>query len=565
LLRLLYLASILLFTMLHAEAVIKIQSECCNLEKFKLNYFIDHSANTTLSELKDKNFTEADNKISLGINAPVVWVKLVLKNEYQDRINLNIHNIYAFHASSIHYYELNAKKEVIRQINYEPRHNVNTDLMEGAIAPFRVTLAPSEQKIIYMRSHFLAYQIIDLKILDDKAAKENLIHEYMPIVVLMSILLTLAFYYFLLYFASKHKEYVYYAIYLATSSIFIGYSYGMLTHYFHIFGQLSLYLNATILISPVFLALFIKVIFNTKAEHVRENIFLNSIIVLFGLTYVYSFLNYYFAIELATYLYIYLLVIMLGVGVSLYRKKVALVGYFLLAHITYIFFTLIALLYYNGHIVFNYYTSHAVAIGTMLEAFLLGFLVSYRIQVLEDDNSKKDKIILTDTMTKLYNKHYFEEALNEKLKIQRREKHVLALLVIDIDYFKQYNDLYGHIRGDEALKAVAKVLKASLNADDMAFRIGGEEFAIICTDSSKKKILTFTNRVQHNIQNLKIVHEKSAVSPYLSVSIGLHFTSTHLIENGRKVFEYADKALYTAKRNGRNRIEIYGDISKILF
>jgi diguanylate cyclase (GGDEF)-like protein len=168
-------------------------------------------------------------------------------------------------------------------------------------------------------------------------------------------------------------------------------------------------------------------------------------------------------------------------------------------------------------------------------------------------------------MTNLYNKHYFEEALKEKLKIQRREKRVLALLVIDIDYFKQYNDLYGHIRGDEALKSVAKVLKASLNADDMAFRIGGEEFAIICTDSSKKKILTFTNRVQHNIQNLKIVHEKSAVSPYLSVSIGIHFTSTHLIENGRKVFEYADKALYAAKRNGRNRIEIYGDITKILF
>ena len=135
--------------------------------------------------------------------------------------------------------------------------------MDGAIAPFRVTLAPSEQKVIYMRSHFLAYQIIDLKILDDKAAKQNLIHEYLPIVVLMSILLTLALYYFLLYIALKHKEYLYYAIYLATSSIFIGYSYGMLTHYFHVFGQLSLYLNSTILLSPVFLALFVKVIFNT--------------------------------------------------------------------------------------------------------------------------------------------------------------------------------------------------------------------------------------------------------------------------------------------------------------
>ena len=160
-------------------------------------------------------------------------------------------------------------------------------------------------------------------------------------------------------------------------------------------------------------------------------------------------------------------------------------------------------------------------------------------------------------MTNLYNKHYFEEVLKEKLKIQRRQKSVLALLVIDIDYFKQYNDLYGHMKGDEALKDVAKVLKASLSGDDMAFRIGGEEFAIICAATSKKKILTYAKRIQHNIQNLKIVHEESDVSPYLSVSLGIHFTSTHLIENARKVFEYADRALYAAKRNGRNRVEIY--------
>ena len=126
-LRLLFLASILLFTMVQAESVIKIQSECCDLEKFKLNYFIDHSANMTISEIKDQKFTEGANKISLGIDAPVVWVKLVLKNESPELIDLNIHNIYAFHASSLHYYELNAKEDVVRQINYEPRNNINTE------------------------------------------------------------------------------------------------------------------------------------------------------------------------------------------------------------------------------------------------------------------------------------------------------------------------------------------------------------------------------------------------------------------------------------------------------
>ncbi len=564
LLRFLWLLFIVLSTILNAEAVVKIQSDNYDIESFKLNYFVDTSGNMSLKEVKEQDFTEGKNKISLGINSNVTWVKLVLKNDTENLQKLYLHNIYAFHASSIHYYKLNSYGEVTQEINYEPRNNVNTDLMDGAIAPFKIELKPKEETIIYMRSHFLAYQIIDLQIFNKKQAKENLIGEYMPIVVLMSVLLTLSLYYILLFFISGHKEYIYYALYLASSSIFIGYSYGMLTHYFHIYGMYSLYLNATVLISPIFLALFIKVIFNTKKKYFIENMLLNSIVVIFALVYVYSFFDYYFTMELATFIYIYLLIIMFAVGISLYRKKVALVTYFLVAHIFYIIFTWIALLYYNGEIDFNYFTSHAVAIGTTFEAFLLGFLVSYRIRILEESNSKKDKMILTDMMTNLYNKSYFEEALNDKLRIQQKEKNILALLIIDIDYFKQYNDVYGHVAGDEALKAVAVVLKDSLtHADDMAFRVGGEEFAIICINTNKNKILTCAKNIQKNIENLKLEHKKSDVSQYLTVSIGIHFASTRIIENARKVYEYADKALYAAKREGRDKIEIYGDITKL--
>ena len=563
-LRFSWLLFIILSTIVYAETVVKIQSDHYDLESFKLNYFIDTSGNMSLEEVKDQNFIEAENKLSLGINAHVTWIKIVLKNETQNLQKLHIHNIYAFHSSSIHYYELNSNEKVIQEINFEPRNNVNTDSMNGAVAAFKVMLEPNDKKVIYMRSHFLAYQIIDLKILNDKQAQENLIGEYMPIVVLMSVLLTLSLYYLLLFFISGHKEYIYYALYLASSSIFIGYSYGMLTHYFHIYGMFSLYLNATVLLSPVFLALFIKVIFNTKMKHSVENMFLNSIVVIFGLAYIYSFVDYYFAIELASFIYMYLLIVMLGVGISLCRKKVALVTYFLVAHIFYIIFTWIALLYYSGEIDFNYFTSHAVAIGTTLEAFLLGFLVSYRIRVLEESNHKKDKMILTDMMTNLYSKSYFEEALQDKLKIQQKDKNVLGLMVIDIDYFKQYNDIYGHVAGDEALKEVATALKDVLiHDDDMAFRIGGEEFAIICMSTSKKKIIKCAESIQVNIENLKIEHKKSDVSQYLTVSIGIHFSSIQMLENAKKVYEYADKALYTAKREGRNKIEIYGDITKI--
>jgi len=339
----------------------------------------------------------------------------------------------------------------------------------------------------------------------------------------------------------------------------------MLTHYYHIYGKLTLYLNATILLSPIFLAQFVKTIFNTKKEHILENRLLNTLIALFVLLYLYSFMNYYIAMELASYSYLYLLCIMLFVGLSLYRKSVALIKYFIFAHLLYIAATIVALLFYHNMIVFTYTTSHAIALGTLGEAFLLAFLVSYRIRILEESNHEKDRMILTDMMTALYNKSYFEEALNSKLAIHRKQKGVLALFVIDIDYFKQYNDTYGHTKGDEVLRSVSKVLKDMVrDRDNMAFRIGGEEFSLICMESSKKNALYLAYTLKERIERLQILHEGSEVSKYLTVSIGIHFASTHMIEDAKKVFRYADEALYSAKKEGRNKVVVYGNVGRML-
>ena len=138
-------------------------------------------------------------------------------------------------------------------------------------------------------------------------------------------------------------------------------------------------------------------------------------------------------------------------------------------------------------------------------------------------------------------------------------------MVIDIDYFKQYNDTYGHIAGDDALRSVATVLKESLsNPDDMAFRVGGEEFALICTNMNKKSVLSCAQKLQKNIEKLHIEHKSSDVSKYLTVSIGIHFASTYILEDAKKVYAHADDALYAAKKEGRNKVIVYGDIHRIL-
>ena len=550
---------LLLFTMLYAESIVKINTSPVAIDEFKMGYFVDESENMSFSEVQKQKFIEGPNNLTLGTAANVTWVKIILLNDTDHPQKLFIHNAVAYHSEVIHFYEME-DNTLINDIKFSPRHHLNTEQMDGAVALYTVKLKAGQKKSLYMKSHFLAYQLIELSIYDEKSSKGDLVHRYMPIVILFSILATLAFYYFILYISAGYKEYIYYALYLTSSSIFLAYCYGMASHYFHLYGEWGLKLNAFAIVSPIFLALFVKSIFNTKEKYRLQDRFINSIIVLFSLTYVYSFFEYYQAIEFTSVLFLYFLLVMLWVSISLYKLNASLIKYFFIAHLFYLIFSLIAILFYNNGIEYNYLTSHAIAIGTMFEALILGFLVSYRIKLLESDNKKKEKIILTDEMTSLYNKSYFDVSLKRELLVHRREKTYLTLMIIDIDYFKQYNDTYGHFEGDKTLVRVAKSLQNSLKRPtDMAFRIGGEEFAVLCSGMKENMALAFANKLKQNIEELKIKHKTSSAYKYLTISIGLYTVPVKFMSTPEQVYKYADDALYEAKAKGRNQVISYQD------
>lgn len=162
-------------------------------------------------------------------------------------------------------------------------------------------------------------------------------------------------------------------------------------------------------------------------------------------------------------------------------------------------------------------------------------------------------------MTSLYNRRYFDEIFDNFLKIQQRTKQIAVFIILDIDYFKQYNDTYGHLAGDEAIKMVAKHLKNSLKrAGDMVFRLGGEEFGILYTEQSRSQALSFAESIRKKIEDEKIEHNQSYISEYLSVSIGVIIIEPEVANNITDIYRYADKALYRAKEDGRNRVVIYG-------
>ena len=177
----------------------------------------------------------------------------------------------------------------------------------------------------------------------------------------------------------------------------------------------------------------------------------------------------------------------------------------------------------------------------------------------QDITDKKmiEQISITDGLTGIFNRRYFNQHLPKVISSAKRDDEIVCLLIMDIDYFKQYNDTYGHQMGDEALIKVAKSINSSLNrVSDSCFRLGGEEFGIIFKCKNNDQSLIFANKIKNNIENLKISHKKNSVSDYITVSIGLVCKNAHDIKDVDTIYKETDDLLYHAKNNGRNRISI---------
>lgn len=173
------------------------------------------------------------------------------------------------------------------------------------------------------------------------------------------------------------------------------------------------------------------------------------------------------------------------------------------------------------------------------------------------DKKRIEEISLHDELTKLYNRRHFNKVLQDELNRARRDKKILSFMMLDVDYFKLYNDTYGHQEGDTVLCKISAVLDSFCRrAGDFAFRLGGEEFGILFSELTKKESEAFANTIRKSIEDLKISHSQNSVSDMVTISIGL-LTITHEEEiTNDEIYKKADDLLYKAKRNGRNRVYV---------
>jgi len=169
--------------------------------------------------------------------------------------------------------------------------------------------------------------------------------------------------------------------------------------------------------------------------------------------------------------------------------------------------------------------------------------------------SEMNKIASIDGLTQIPNRRRFDEHIEYQWKQMTRERSPISLILFDIDHFKQFNDTYGHLAGDDCLRQVAQVLEGCVHRpSDLIARYGGEEFAAILPQTTISGAMEVARRVQNEIANLKILHEKSSVSDYLTLSIGIASSIPTPEESFSKLLDEADQYLYLAKQQGRDLI-----------
>lgn len=234
---------------------------------------------------------------------------------------------------------------------------------------------------------------------------------------------------------------------------------------------------------------------------------------------------------------------------------------------------------YDRKIFLQKYNQEVFSLGLILLLIILAVLViSYsvfnsiqtdhtRLEIatkkLKRLNKKLETVSYTDSLTSMHNRRYFNLVYERELKRAKRTHSHITFMMLDIDFFKQYNDTYGHIEGDNALKSVAEVLKNTLQRpSDFVFRLGGEEFGVLLTQTDESNSAKLAREIGDSIKAQEIEHIGSKVNKYLTISIGVVCCIADDALDEEILISRADEMLYEAKETGRDRYIITSNVSE---
>jgi diguanylate cyclase (GGDEF)-like protein len=374
------------------------------------------------------------------------------------------------------------------------------------------------------------------------------------------ILAAMILYNIVLYLFVRDKHYIFYILYVFFLLMWQCVLIGLFRYFQPPLGEFLLsYITVFSCLMMMFAIIFGVAYLNTAKTAPRHDILLKAIAAVMGAIVIMVILRLLWISNVAAYV-----VGQVGTIALFTSAFSALISgfkparYYLIAVSILLVSAFIFLFRFYGLVPNNTFTMHIMLFGSAAEAILLSFALGYRIRMLKEEEEllkererSLEAISVTDELTGLFNRRFFNASLAKKVAAARRSNTKLSLLMMDVDCFKTFNDTYGHMEGDKVLSGLGRLLTKILREEDIACRYGGEEFVVILHNADMKAAHETAERIRSGFEALTF-NPGTKIDIHATVSIG----AAELLpdDSPDQLLVRADQALYQAKNDGRNRV-----------
>lgn len=414
---------------------------------------------------------------------------------------------------------------------------------------FALDLPASSQRTYYLRFASSGPIDISLALFEPHALIGTISRDQLAYGAYYGGFLVLVLYNFFIFLVVRDRAFFYYLLYAVSYglyfSVFNGLSFQFLWPDNPVWGNQSLLVLLSA--SLIFGLQFTRKFLDTSTNSPRVDTAAVVLQVLAGCGLIASFFLPYSALILPLALLTVLVTVtILVMGTLGMVKGYRPARYFMIAWGLLLAGVLIYMLKTFGLLPHNMLTQNGFQVGSLCEMVLLSLALASRVSEMQRQSR-------TDSLTKLFNRRFFDERVAFEFERAQRSGTPIALLVADIDHFKEFNDRFGHSRGDEVLKTVARQLREGVRGQDIVCRYGGEEFALILPGMDGAQAAGVAESLRSTIET------QSLSSDPITISVGVASPQEQDISNVDQLFRAADSALYRAKAQGRNCVVQFAD------
>jgi diguanylate cyclase len=567
-----------------------------------VEYYEDTSSTLTLKDIID---LDNDNKFStttklplnFGYSSSTYWLSFSVLGDTDSESGWVL---------DVPYAPLDYVKLYVPNVNGE-----YTELVSGDKIPFSKRQIEYRNAVFILGDTLLPYQQYYIKVSSDGAINLPLFlwtgagfTEHVNVVqtglgIYLGIMFALFLYNIFLYFYVKDKDFLLCAfITLSYSLVHAAYN-GMASQF--LWPDLIWWANNCLVFFAIFIflsiAVFTNSFLNLKETFPTGNKIMNGFTLYYCLLYVlYAVIGYRYASVATAVPSIIMLFIIFMTVLIVYSRGYKAARFLMLAWFFFIFGMVLLLLKLLGFLPPVFITEYSVQIGFILNAMLLSFALTDRVNLLRKEkeaaqheamnhlkaseqaktrfiedteklveertkelelaNTRLVELASVDVLTGIFNRRVFNETLEREFSRAKRQGQELSIILIDIDYFKNYNDYYGHIDGDSCLAELADIFKKTINrATDTVARYGGEEFAVILCDTKLDGAVKIAEDIREAVVSACIPHKMSPLG-HLTISCGVASTIPAMNDKLEDFISKADRALYRSKKEGRNMVSV---------